>query len=282
MSGPDFQVVEHKIFALEDQISFDEAEQRAGERKQGAFGVISKFLSKPSGGDIELTYSEKRYEPFWHVLCTTHLEYNRERKIEFEVEAAVRSITIDGVKHETQRGAKKIGIDGVEYCVEDLRKEIFLDAVSGGEDKNLRKFVEFKKRELMLTEELSAGDNIVVPVKVKASFIIRNFLSEMLKPVKADDILAEQIRIEKLHLYFRPIYAFEFQWKSKGKYATLEVDGLTLEIKSGGKAVKQKLKEAIIEADLFDLGADAVGLIIPGGGFALKMAKKGSELLKKR
>ena len=282
MSGIDFQVIDQKIYALDDQISFEEAQKRAGDRSQGAFGMISKFLSRPEGGDITLVYSEKRYEPFWYVLCTTHLEYNRMREIGFEVDDVVRSVTINGVAHGTPRGSKKMAIEGVEYCVEDLKKEIFLDADSGKGEKGFQKYVGFKKHEIRETEELSAGETIIVPAKVKASYLVRNFLSQMLKPVKADDILAEQIRIEKLYLFFRPIYAFEYQWKSKGKYAILEIDGLTLDVKSGGKAIKLKLKEAIIEADLFDLGADAVGLFVPGGSFALKAAKKGVELLHKK
>ncbi|MCX6695852.1 MAG: hypothetical protein NTU61_06110, partial [Candidatus Altiarchaeota archaeon] len=245
MSGIDFQVVDQKIYCLDEKISFEDARKRADEKRQGSFGLISSILSRPDTGDIELSYSEKRYEPFWYVLCTTHLEYNRQRNIEFEVEEVVMSITVNDVKHDTPRGAKKISISGVEYCVEDLRKEIFLDADSGKEENGCRKYVDYGKHEIQQTEEIMTGENIVVPAKVKASYIIRNYLSQMLKPVKADDILTEQIRIEKLYLFFRPIYAFEYNWKSKGKYATLEVDGLTLEVKSGGKAVKQKLKEAI-------------------------------------
>jgi len=275
MSGMDFQVVEQKIYALDDQITLEEAGKRASDRKSGAFGVISKFLSRPDAG-------EKRYEPFWHVLCTTHLEYNRTRSIEFEVDEVVKSITISGVVHETPRGGKKMKVDGLEYCTEDLRKEILLDANSGKEEKDYGKYVGFRKREIAETEELMAGENIVVPAKVKASFLVRNYLSEMLKPVKADDILVERIRIEKLHLFFRPVYAFEFHWKTKDKYATLEIDGLTLEVKSGGKAIKQKLKEAISEADLFEIGTDVVDLVVPGGGLALRLAKKGTQLLKKK
>jgi len=282
MSGLDFQVVEQKIFVLEDQITADDAKKKAEDKKRDGFGVISKFFSRPNADEIQLVYSEKRYEPFWYVLCTTHIEYNRSRRIEFEVAEVVRNITINEVKHDTPRGSKKMSIEGVEYCVEDLRKEIFLDANTGKEEKEFRKYVDFKRRDIPQTEELMSGDNIVVPVKVKASFIIRNYLTEMLKPVKADDILVEQIRIEKIHLFFRPVYAFEHHWKTKDKYATIEVDGLTQDVRFGGKAIKQKLKEAISETDLFELGTDVVDLFVPGGGLAIKLAKKGSQFLKKK
>ena len=282
MPVPNFQVIEQKIFAQDERISYEDARKRADDKKLSAFSIITKIFSRPDVNEIFLSYSEKRYEPFWYVLCETHLEYTRSRIIEFEVDNVVKHITINGVRQDKPNDSTKLSLDGIEYCVEDLRNEIFWDANTGEKRKEFKKYISFSKHELNEIEELMTGDTIVVPAKVKASIIIRNFLSEMLTPVNADEMLVEEIRIEKLYLLFRPVYAFEYHWRSKGKYATLEVDGLTREIKPGGKAIKQKLKESISEADLFDLGADAVDLFIPGGGLALKLSIKGRAYIKKR
>ncbi|HID19409.1 MAG TPA: hypothetical protein EYP28_00485 [Methanophagales archaeon] len=282
MSVQDFQVIEEKIFAQDEQISFDDARKKADDKRLSAFSLISKIFSRPDANEIVLSYSEKRYEPFWYLLCNTHLEYNRSRVIEFEIDNVVRHITIYNVRQDKPRDSTKISIDGSEYCVEDLRNEIFWNANTGERRKDFKKYIGFSKHEMKEIEELMVGGTIVVPAKVKASIIIRNFLAEILNPVKADEMLVEDIRIEKLYLLFRPVYAFEYHWQSKGKYATLEVDGLTREVKSGGKAIKQKLKESISEADLFDIGADAVDLFIPGGGLALKLSIKGRAYIKKR
>ncbi len=282
MTIPNFQVIEQKIFAHDEQISYEDARKRADDKRLSAFSIFSKIFSRPDVNEIVLSYSEKRYEPFWYVLCDTHLEYIRSRVIEFGVDDVVRHITINGVRMDKPNDLTTLSLDGIEYCIEDLRNELFWNANTGEKKKEFKKYIGFRKHELKEIEELIVGDTIVVPAKVKASIIIRNFLSEMLTPVKADELLVERIQIEKLYLLFRPIYAFEYHWQSKGKYATLEVDGLTGEIKPGGKAIKQMLKESLSEEVLFDLGADAVDLFIPGGGLALKLTIKGQAYIKKR
>jgi hypothetical protein len=267
----DLRVIDQRIFALEDRLSAEEARKKGEELSTKAFGTLAGLLMGAKREDIDVTYVERRYEPFWHILCTTHLEYNRQRDYAIALDAVVRNVVIDGRPYDACD--KKLYLTGVENCVEDLRKEIFVDA-SSGNSVNFQKYIEHPKREIHQTEELMAGEDIVVPAKVKASYLTRNILGDMLKPVPADDILVEEIRIEKLHLYFRPIYLFEYLWKPKNKTATIEFDSVLLDYKSGGKPLKQKMKELVAEPDLFDIGADAVGMLVPGGGLAMKLARR--------
>ncbi|NYT06628.1 MAG: hypothetical protein GKC04_09755, partial [Methanomicrobiales archaeon] len=125
--------------------------------------------------------------------------------------------------------------------------------------------------------ELGDGDVIVVPAKVKASSLTRSIVAEMLHPVEADSITVEEIRVQALHLYFRPVYAFEYAWPSKQKTAVLELDAATREVRHGGVTLRQKMQEVFSEHDLFDIGADVIDLLVPGGGIALKLAKKVSD-----
>lgn len=266
----DFEVLDQRIYALEEKLSPEDSRAKADELKTKAFGLVSNILFGAKKEDIEVRYVEHRYEPFWHVVCSTHIEYDRRRQFEINVDCAVKKVTIDSVDHDI---TDKLRLDGVEHCIEDMRKEVFVDATDG-KTCNYSKHLTFEKKEIHQTEELMAADTIVVPATLKTSQIARNLLSEMLKPVKADNILTEQIRVEKLHLYFRPLYAFEYSWKTKNRTTTLELDAVTLETKPGGKALKQKMAEAIKEDDLFDIGAEVANIIVPGGGLVLKIARR--------
>lgn len=53
----------------------------------------------------------------------------------------------------------------------------------------------------------------------------------------------------------------------------LECDGLTGEIKTGGATLKDQIRKVMNREMLFDISAEAVGAVIPGGGIAIKLAK---------
>ena len=94
----------------------------------------------------------------------------------------------------------------------------------------------------------------------------------MLKPLQADVIYEETITIETIDLYYRPLYAFEFRWKPKDKTAVAEFDGITGDMRNA-RALRPMLNVSITRDALFDIGADTVGMIVPGGGIAIKLVK---------
>ena len=69
------------------------------------------------------------------------------------------------------------------------------------------------------------------------------------------------------------MYAFEYVWEAKAKRATVEVDGLTGEFKPTGKAFGAQLKRVFTRDVLFDIGAETINLVVPGGAIALKLGK---------
>ncbi len=79
--------------------------------------------------------------------------------------------------------------------------------------------------------------------------------------------------VDCLDLYYRPVYAFQYVWQAKDKRATVEVDGLTGEFKPTGKAFGSQLKRVLNRDMLLELGADIVGLVVPGASIALKLTK---------
>ena len=67
------EVANQRILLLRDQVSPPDAKEKAWQKRVSAFDAISKvtsFLSKPKDDDFVLTYSEHRYEPFWHVITS--------------------------------------------------------------------------------------------------------------------------------------------------------------------------------------------------------------------
>jgi hypothetical protein len=79
--------------------------------------------------------------------------------------------------------------------------------------------------------------------------------------------------VEAIDLNFRPVYALEYEWAAKSKRVVIEFDALTSEFRAGGKKLHDQIKGIVTRDLLFDVTADAVGLIVPGGGIAVKLVK---------
>jgi hypothetical protein len=95
----------------------------------------------------------------------------------------------------------------------------------------------------------------------------------MLKPLQADTVLEEVVAVEAIDLYYAPVYAFEYYWRPKDKRTVAEFDGLTGEWRREGKTFRQQIGQVLTRDVLFDVGADVVGMFIPGGSIAIKVAK---------
>jgi hypothetical protein len=97
-------------------------------------------------------------------------------------------------------------------------------------------------------------------------------MGELMKPVQADAVLEEAVVLEHTDLYYRPIWAFEFTWAGKGKQGIVEIDSITGQTRQG-RALVGSIKGMLSRDLLFDVGADAVGLLVPGGSIAVKVAR---------
>lgn len=119
---------------------------------------------------------------------------------------------------------------------------------------------------------LSADGTIAVPPEHRASFVVRQLMSEIMKPVQADTVLEESVTLDATDLFYRPIWAFEFTWQGKGKQGIVEIDSVTGQTRQG-KAFVNSIKSMLSRDLLSDVGADTVGLFVPGGSIAVKLAK---------
>jgi hypothetical protein len=268
----DIQLADQRIFALVEKFTPEQARLRAMDKRTDIFisGLVSLF-QRPKPEDIELIGSQERFDPFWHVICSTRHVYDRTRKFSVPVSGTeVRSITLKDEDYLVSN--RTFSIAAIEHCQEEDREQLFADGLSG-EKQELEKLIGGAKNEVTDLPAFASNDKVmIVPPEVRASFVVRQLLQQMLKPVQADVVHEEAVKIEATDLYYRPVFAFEFRWRPKDKTGVVEIDGVTGEMRNA-KALLQRLNLPVSRDALFDLGADTIGMIVPGGNLAVKLAK---------
>jgi hypothetical protein len=269
----DIQLADQHIYRLDDRLTPEEIRQRAMDRRTGAFGSgLENIFSRPKPDDIELVDSQRRLEPFWHVGCNAVYVY--ERSHEYTVQASgaqVQTVTVHGEDHAISQGGS-FTIPTTEHSREEYRQALFLDGVTGAAVADAATIVGSPRHEVTDLEALSTEADIVVPPEQRASFVVRQLLTGMLKPLQADVVHEESITFEQIDLYYRPWWAFEFHWKTKDKKGVVELDAVTGELRNS-QALMARLSRTVSRDSLFDIGADTVSLLVPGGGIAVKVAK---------
>ncbi|MFZ2199325.1 MAG: hypothetical protein WAV40_00880 [Microgenomates group bacterium] len=270
-------VATQRILVLKDQISESEAKQLAWDKKVNAFGAISQvtgFFSRPKDEDYELTYSEHRYAPFWHVVAKARYVYDRNASYQVPIGGSeVKSVTLHGTDYPETSG--HIHIPVTEHCVQEEIDEVYVDGLSTKGDPRLAQYANYAYTVVTgQIEKIIPKGSLVVPPSARVSAIMRDSLSKMIKGIQADKILEEHVEVSTIELYYRPIYAFKYQWISKGKEGILELDGITGAITSGSRVFTEYLGKVLDQDFLFDIGADAAGMLVPGGSIAVKAARK--------
>lgn len=269
----DIQLADQRIFALSEKLTADQAKLRAMDKRVNIFisGIGSMLLQRPKLEEIELIGTQKRFEPFWHVVCATRHVYDRTSKFNVPATGAeVKSITLQGTDYPVTN--RMFNLTALEHCIEENKQQIFVNGVSG-EKEELSTLIGGAKNEVTDLSAFTAdGQVVVVPPETRASFVVRQILQPMLKPVQADVIHEETVIIEAVDLYYRPIYAFEFKWKPKDKTGVAEFDGVTGEMRNA-KALLQQMNIPLSRNALFDIGADTLGMLVPGANIALKLAR---------
>ena len=270
----DITLGEEQIFRLLPMINMERAREKAWDKKTTVFGSgLSGLISRPKAEEVQISYSECRYEPFWHIISQVHYEYERKRNYIVPVLAAeVQSVTIHGIDYPVMANPRQFSIDGVEHCVEEESTEFIFDAICS-KQRDWKSYLLFDKEVAVDLAKFAPEGSIVVQPEMHASAAVRQVLAAMLRPIQADRIHAERVDIQKVELYFRPVYAFEYKWETKGKTAVAEFDGLTGAMTTGGATLRQQVEKMITPDLIFDVGADAINLLVPGGSIAVKVAK---------
>jgi hypothetical protein len=260
------------------QVSLEVAQDRVEHKKaQLLAGTVGALLSRPKPEEIQMISLENRLEPFWLVRISGRVVYDRVVTYPISVGGVdVQTVEIFGqqlVPEVKGKEGPRVVVNAIEHCRDERQAQHTFDALTG-EAKDLHKYLPFAKTVISDLDQFAPNGILVLPPQVRASAVTREVMVEVIKPVhNANTIHEEVVNVEALELNFRPVYAFEYDWAAKGKRAIIEFDGLTGEMNLGGRKMREQFKQIVTKDLLFDVTADAVGLILPGGSIAVKLVK---------
>jgi hypothetical protein len=270
-------LAEERLFLLEERATFDEIRQRAADKRTGAFGGgIGGLLQRPKNEEVSLVASKRRLEPMWHISGRSRYEYERTRNYSVPVTGPeVRRVTVTGADYDVSPSgaAKTFSLSVLEQCLEEYRREVFLDGQTGQPVADGAHVITGPRSEVTDVAALSANETVVIPPEQRASFVVRSVIQEIMKAVQADKLLEETLVLEAADLYYRPVWSFEFKWVPRDKTGFIEIDGVTGQMRQTNQLLPQ-IKGMVTNKEVwFDIGADTVELLVPGGGIAMKVAR---------
>lgn len=271
-------VKEAEAYHFLPQVSLEVAKDRIEQKKtQLIAGTFGALLSRPKPEEFRLVALENRLEPFWLVTVSTCTRYDRTKTYSVAASGAeVQSVTIFEntlpVETKPKEGSRFV-LPAVEHCLETARQTRTYHGLSG-DAVDYARYLQYPKNLIPEIGAFTPEGVLVVPPQVTAAPVIRQTLAETLKPVgHAHTILEERVDVEALELNLMPIYALEYEWLGKNKRQVLEFNALSGEINASGKTMSSRIKGIISRDLVFDITADAVGMVVPGGSIAVKLVK---------
>ena len=272
----EISLAQERAYYFVPQMSLEIARDRIEKKKTSLVaGMFGTLISRPSPTDIQEISVENRLEPYWMVAIASRTAYDRQQIYSIPIKGEeVREVTVLGEK--LIIGSKSnptLTLNAIEHCVEENRATRYFDGLSGHKT-DYSRYQSFAKTEVTDLTSFAPSGMLVVPPQMRATAIVRQVLGEVIQPVtKAQIIHEERVDVEAIELNFRPVYAFEYEWASKGKRVIVEFDALLGDMRSGGKKWSDQIKGILTRDLFFDVTADAVGMIVPGGSIAVKLVK---------
>lgn len=267
-----------KIFVFDQVYPLSAASEQANKKKLSAFGMLARvnLFNRPKEETVLLSKHELRYEPFWHAVATRTADYSRELVYPVDIgNAFANRVRIDGKDYPvTEQGGKRlISLPGVEYSHRQIGFDEYVDGLS----RELKKgaLANYFKKQYTVQEQAV----LELPEAIVPQLRLPTLLQQIHQKLVADVISAHEfqedvITIEKVHLYYRPVFAFEFTWTTEDKAGVIEVDGLTGDVVENGQWFKEKLQAITTRETLFEVGSELASVLVPGGGAAVKVIER--------
>ena len=273
----DIYLANEHAFLLTTQVSLEIARDRLEQKKASLVaGSVGALLSRPKPEEIQVVSVESRLEPFWLINVSVHTTYDRKSTYNIPVSGPeIKQVVIfeqERPVSSNTKGGASFSLEGVEKCVEERHASYTFDGITG-EKADFSRYLTCARTEITDLEHFAPAGMLVVPPCVHATAVLRQVLAEVIQPVRAQVIHEERVDVEAIEVNFRPVYAFEYEWAVKAKRVVLEFDALTGEMHSGGKKLSNQIKSVLTRDLLFDVTADAAGMLVPGGSIAVKLVK---------
>ena len=269
-------IATERAFHLIPQITLEVAHDRLEQKKTNLVaGTVGALLSRPKPEEIQMVSVENRLEPFWLVTAFVRTAFDRNTTYTIPISGIevqiVSALGQDLPVTANAKGGASFALSAVEHCVEERRASFTFDG--SGTKTDWSKYLTFAKSEISDWATFAPAGTLVVPPQAHATTVVRTVLADMIKPVQAQVIHEERVNLEVIELNFRPVYAFEYEWAAKGKRVVLELDAVTGDIRAGGRKLSDQIKNMVTRDLIFDVTADAVGMLVPGGSIAVKLVK---------
>lgn len=280
----EISLAEERAYSLIPQVTLESARDLVEKKKTSLVaGMFGTLISRPNPTEIQVASVESRLEPYWLVKVATRMVYDRQRTYTLPIQGTeVREVTLLGQKLSIQpQKNPTLTLNGIEHCREEDHLTRFFDGLSG-QQADLSRYQPFVKTEITDLDHFAPEGILVLPPQTRATAVVRKVLGEVIQPIAdAQVIHEERVDVEAIELNFRPVYAFEYEWLSKGKRVVIEFDALLGESHTGGNKWSDKIKGIVTRDLLFDVTADAVGMVVPGGSIAVKLVKAVVDRAKK-
>ncbi len=270
----EISLAKERAFHLVPKTTIEVARTRMDEKRTNLVaGMVGSLISRPKPEEIKHVSSENRLEAFWSVSISARTVYDRNKSYSVAVGGSeVQRVTVLGQEIAVDAKSKSFALNGIEHCLDERRVSSTFDGISGQKN-DFSKYLAFEKLEIPEADKFLPEGILVVPPQMRATAVVRQVMSEVVKPVQAQTILEERVDVEAIDLFFRPVYAFEYEWASKNKRVVIEFDALTGDTRTDGKKLGDQIKSIWTRDLLFDLTADAIGMVVPGGSIAVKLVK---------
>jgi hypothetical protein len=276
-ANPDSSV--YRILYFEEVYPSRAAEEQAEKSKLAAFGTLARLnpLNRPKADTVHLSKWELRYEPFWHLVARREIDYLHEAVYPLQItNPYARKVEIAGTVFEilpSSGNKPRIDVQLQESCHRKIDVAIHQDGLKRGiKPAKLQSYIERYKA----VERNQLDVDGTVPPQLSFNAAVQIVKAKLAaEPIDAHSIQGDAIEFSTAHLYFRPVFAFEYNWNNK--LGVIEIDGLTGEVIENGEWFREKVDIMMSREMMFELGAEVASAVIPGSGYAVKLLNKVTE-----
>ena len=266
----------YRILYFEEIYPSRAAEEQAEKSKLAAFGTLARLnpLNRPKNETVKLSKWELRYEPFWHLVARREIDYLHEAVYPVQItNPHARKVEIAGHAFEIipNGGSKpRIDVQLQEFCHRKIDAVIHQDGLKRGiKPAKLQGYIDRYKAVERSQLDVEGTIPPQLPFNAAVQLARAKLASE---PIAAHSIESDVVEFTTAHLYFRPVFAFEYDWNNK--LGVIEIDGLTGEVIENGEWFREKVEIAVSREMLFELGAEVASAVVPGSGYAVKLLNK--------
>lgn len=287
------------IFIFKSNVSFHLAQQKAEEAKKKTLlnnifaGEFKKALSFIKGKP-DIIYQdlyEYRLEPFWLIEGERRIDYIQKLPIQVSMQNRdIKSLELLGQTFDIDfDSGETLILEGNVNC----QRKISYSFYKNGMNKDINEemlstyLAKFSKAVIEITPKDTENsrkfkalkdENRQDPIRLNPIIQLHQVETQMkdyLINQRVDGkITKDQLIINKINIYFRPIFAFKYKLSTDNSDIIIEVDGLTGDVITNGNWFKDKF-DKVISAEtaqdiLIGIGCETMNKFIPFSGTAIQ------------